>query len=224
MYNYEWIKEQQKTAQKDFENHIATLNDSGNIQFLNWQNKSGSSNYQVQYILNKNIRCRGLYSFIVTGDLGSAIFTFCNENPSFDQIAYFDLEYAVEKMDCSTDKYIYPEKYVSKEVKKHYEGCMPTREDLEDYELFNDEQIEVLLKEKTEDFESLLNEVISSHNLYSGFEPLNCEMFSEYEDMDPEWYEHSFGRCIHPRVILWFEGLKMALEQLEKNGGKSIEE
>ena len=195
-----WKEKQITNAKREFKDFIVEFKDYKDLQTIDWRNKNGSNNYHIHYILD--IKQQYMH---ISGDLGSACFCLTWQ-PCFENVHSLlrDPGYILGKMECATDKYVYPEEYVRAEIEEYYAESRPQRENFDDEEEF---------WEETEKFENTVNDFINAHDYKNGFMPFASDCFEDIEELDPEWYEHNFGCCVAPRVYLWLVGLEMAYEQ-----------
>lgn len=198
-----WEEKQIAYARERFSEFVANFKDYGDLQTLDWRHKSGESNYHVHYIFDTKQQCMH-----ISGDLGSACFWLTWE-PTFANMHHRirDPWYIVGKLECSADKYVYPPEYVKAEIEDWYKDCEPQVEHYGDYELY---------LEELEEYEEAIEAFISAHDYHEGFQYALCEKMNAIEELDGEWYEHNFGRCISTRVYCWLVGLEMAWEQLNR--------
>lgn len=201
--NQKWMEKQIRHARDKFKNFRADFKDYGDLQTLEWRDRSGSSHYHIHYIFD--IKQQHMH---VSGDLGSACFCLTWE-PTFANMCNVirDPQYITGKIECSTDKFVYPEEYVRAEVEEYYKDSEPKQYDYNDCEQY---------LEELEEFKETIESIISSHDYYKGFQSGACEKMEEVESLDPEWYEHNFGQCISTRVYCWLVGLQMAWEQVNR--------
>ncbi len=119
--------------------------------------------------------------------------------------------YIIGKMECSTDKYVYPIEMVEAELHDRYDCIKPNPDDFEEPEDY---------EEKLEEWELALSLYAEHTDHYNGFDA-DSEALQALEKIDEEWWDHrSIGAAINPRVYAWFVGLRMAWEQLHEGGKK----
>lgn len=88
------------------------------------------------------------------------------------------------------------------------EDIKPERDDFEDESEY--------LSEK-EDFEDYVKKLKESFNYHRGLVVDDAELMEwMVRTFDFEFYEQNFGRVIAPRIYLWFMGLELAWEQIQK--------
>lgn len=198
-----WREKQIKHARERFKDFVADFNDYGDIQTLDWRHKDGGSDYHVHYIFDTKQQ----YMHI-SGDLGSACF-YLTWEPTFENMRnrIRDPWYIIGKLECSTDKYAYPDEYVRSEIEEYYKDWAPARDDYDEGEDGHEQYLE-----DKEEFWETIESFIQAHDRHYGFQEANCDRFDELQEIDGEWYEHEFGRCISTRVYCWLVGLEMAWE------------
>lgn len=202
-----WRKKQIMQARKNFKDFHAEFKDYGELQTLDWRHKCGSNNYHVHYIFDTKQQYMH-----VSGDLGSASFCLTWE-PTLQNMSnrINDPWYIIEKMECATDDFVYPEEYVRADIEKRYKDLVPQRDDYPEDENGR-KKYEYDLEEFTETIESF----IDAHDYHHGFCAYEFDRLEELQDLDLEWYEGNHGRCISPRVYFWLVGLQMAWEQVKQ--------
>ena len=195
-------EEQIKHAREHFKNFHAEFKYYGDLQTLDWKDKSGSNYYHVHYIFDTKQKYMH-----VSGDLGAACF-FLTWEPNLRNMSNMinNPQYIIGKMECATDKFVYPEDTVRADIEEYYADCRPERKFYED-----EQEYEEALKEYNE----FINDFIEAHDYHNGFCSDNYDIVKKIEKFDPEWYEHDFGRCISTRVYCWLVGLQMAWEQVK---------
>lgn len=112
---------------KNFENHVATLQDLGNIKVLDFKNPN-SSNYRIRFIFEEDYcRCH------ISGDLGELIATNYN-NMTFKGFTDFihNTGYFEEKIDCHSRRiYEWDEDKARDELKEYFQDCEAIEEIIE---------------------------------------------------------------------------------------------
>ena len=191
-------KEMEK-AEARFQNHVASVVlHTDDFLIIDWRDKSGSGNYFVRYYLDIK---RG--SFIVSGDLGDAVATWYNEVGPADLYRYINsVGYFLEKIQCSTDKYVYDVDDILSDLREY------KTELIRDLEIEDTDEID-------SDFETL-EDYFAEHGktelmIYSD------DILEIFEKYASEWWESPFesaGQRISERVYLWIAGYRMACRQL----------
>lgn len=188
----DYREKQIEHAKLHFSNHKAEIKEHGGITVLNWRNRNGSSDCYVHYVFD------GCFLYI-SGDLGSAVVHLTEKATLKALSRYINMvDYFVEKIECSTNKYEYDEKIAREELKEH---LFPDEDD-EEPELLDPDLIDNLLE---------------YYFMSSGFEDVPSDLIEQVEELDPDYWEW-FGSCgevVNTRVFLWLVGLQMAWEQVK---------
>ncbi len=178
-------KKMLERAKVNFKEHKSTLvfeNDAAAI--IDWK-KEGTSEYAVRYILDK-----GKGDLVVTGDLGTGVFSFRNEASITIMYSLMnDPGYAVEKLQCSTDYFTYRLEDIKEDVRemvKKYGWGFHT--DVVS-EMVLDYHDGILGTEKAEELA----------------DTLGVKMYA---------FER-IGERVHPRICLWCIGFRMAVDGLK---------
>ena len=193
---------------KNFKNHVATvLLENEDFFILNWQDKKGSNEYQIRYVLDKK---EG--TLYLSGDLGSCVACWYNRVIPENLAGFMNnIGYFLEKCECSSDNFIRTEEQIEKDVDVLREE---NKADLE--EKFEGEELEKKLSELKDDFDEveyfLSCEAPKTGDLFLSNEII--EIFEKYYGGDWGEVAQNLGKTIHPRVFLWTEGFQLALKQL----------
>lgn len=190
-------------AKQHFKNHVAkVVIDTGELFILEWKNASGSSEYEVRYTLD--IPHGDLF---ITGDLGSAVAKWYNEmTPEKLYGCLNDPGYFADKCVCATDKFTFLEDDIEEDLLEIRERIRKeVKED--DADKLNSDFlfIEIMLSSPG---------VMIALSAGGGY-PYNVEeTIKHYE----KTYNVSFrkvGKRLDPRVSLWTEGYRMAMDQFK---------
>lgn len=188
----DYREEQLKKAKFHFANHKAEIKEHGEITTLDWRNKNGSSNYYVHYVFD------GCFLYI-SGDLGAAVVHLTEQATLKTLSRYINMvDYFVEKIECSTNKYQYDERIAREELR---EQLFPD-DDGEELELVDADLIERLMY---------------YYYHIEGFRNIPSDLLEEVRELDESCFEwiYSCGEVIDTRIILWLMGLQMAWEQVK---------
>lgn len=183
---------------KNFQNHVATFTDYGNIKILDFQ-RPGSNEYRIRFLFEEDY-----YRLHISGDLGELIaFNYKNmvfelfEEHFTDNTGYFS-----EKIDCMNRA-------------RYYYDVEQAREDIYEYMMehgFNGDecQVDEFLDDSLEDFDD-----------ESGISKAGYGVLSDYY---PEVWEdvRDFGKISTGILDLYMMAFKLAMEQLR--GRKSEDE
>ena len=188
-------------AERHFKDHSATLiQDTDRFTIIDWRNKNGSSNYYINFIVDKK---RG--SLIVSGDLGDSIAVWDNPIKISDlkQYIYKDIGYYMSKFQCSSDRLCYD----SDEVLDYLIG-----------ELFEDDEAIYNYFSEHDDYlqfrEEMADEIEKSIKA-GDFFPTD-RLFEMVTDVYDDAWEllNNPAAKIDLRVCLWAIGFYMACNQL----------
>lgn len=186
---------------KNFENHVATLQDLGNIKVLDFKNPN-SSNYRIRFIFEEDYcRCH------ISGDLGELIATNYN-NMTFEGFTDFihNAGYFEEKIDCHSRRiYEWDEDKARDELKEYFQNCEAIEEIIEN-SIYDSEE------EAVEDF---LDDVMVDFDTNSGLGSIGLEKLS---DIFPDiYYERPdrFGREETGILELYMLAFELATKQLK---------
>lgn len=176
---------------KNFENHVATLTDYGNIKVLDFKNPE-SNEYRIRFMFEEDYcRCH------ISGDLGSLVATNYN-NMTFEGFKDFvrNVGYFKEKVDCCQRSiYVYDEELAEKQL----------REKLKEIAEYDDEiDIDDVVYDMMRDFENA-----------TGFGSLAYAALSEY-DSDCWEYISDLGKEETGILELYMLAFELATQQLKK--------
>ena len=133
----------------------------------------------------------------VSGDLGHAVFHFTEKATLFSIAKYSSLDYFMEKMVCSTNKWEYDRTSAMEELRERF--CKD-----EDYD---------------DDVDELLDDIMHEFDQYGDgmFRPSDS-VTDRVSKIDPDYWEwlYDIGAFPHTRIILWWQSLKMAAKQLRE--------
>lgn len=186
---------------KNFENHIATFTDYGNIKILDFA-KPNSSHYRIRFLFEEDY-CR----LHISGDLGELIATNYN-NMTFNKFTDFvnNTGYFEEKVDCHNRAFYYYDEYVARqELKKQFEEYeWLSYTDKYDWELNDEKRLEYILDDILYDF-----------SYDTGIGSKGYEELSEFDSDYWEW-AYDLGRKSTGILNLYMLAFKLAMEQLKE--------
>ena len=196
-------------VKKDFENHEAVIiGRTDKCTIIDWQNRNGSGINRIRYIFDTQ---QG--DIVITGDLGTAVFSWHNGQPVTNLLGYAkDIHYFISKAVTATDLFTFDDNDVIKDLE---EACRKAVEDSEDkyWSSEHNNAWEGLVEEINDGNYSLIDDdILNPHLKFS-----DCMMeFLDY--FDDEWYEKAefcyAGKRIAPRVFYWAAGLLGILDQI----------
>lgn len=205
MFNEDFINKWKKNAFAYFHDHVASLSQFGDLEVLTWKDKRGSSVYSVRFVFDPKVN-----RMYVSGDLGAAVFHF-TEPATFQNISgYSSLPYFFEKIETATNTIEYVSDRTEFEEDLGYFANFVVPDNCEYYESEFAEMVDRL-------WECYGNNGIElDPELY---EIVNAWTF--YRNDVYEWISE-VGKRVHPRIILWFEALHLAREQIYDKKEKDI--
>ena len=180
-----------------FSHHKAVFRQLDGISTLDWRKEDGSSDYYVRYVFDEERCC--LY---LSGDLGSAVVRLTERATLQALSGYINMvDYFVEKIECSTDKYYYDEEIAQEELE----------------EILFPEDVTISDEEK-EERQDCLEELMEQFTGFDGFRTVSDDSHCLLSEICPDYGELlcKAGRYMATRIILWLVGLQMAWEQVKK--------
>lgn len=175
-----------------FKNHVAEINGEEGLQVIYWK-EPGTFMYGTKYVLSGN-------NVFISGDIGEAVYTLTCK-ATLDNIKDFGMSYFTSKLDAfCEDRWDFNAKLAKKELKEHWE----------EYEM-----------DKTENGEEIYDGIMSAIEESSSLEAYRAWLMPVYQstsiDSDKLECVWDFGKEMPHRLIAYWVGLQMAIEQLEKN-------
>lgn len=204
----DYYEKYREVANEKFKNHDATIvEDTDSLISIDFRNKSGSSSYYVNYIIDKRYG-----TLIIKGDIGYCIAEWSHpqDASSIKSLIKDDPEYFISKFATSTDKTYYDED-------KLYSDIMELVSDtqLEDARFMWDSACHRNDDDENYTFEDDLK--YSIHwSVFRSESKISDDLHAFALDyLDIDLYEMPYiGEAIAPRVYLWIFGYLMACEQL----------
>ncbi|MBJ8031549.1 hypothetical protein [Bacillus cereus group sp. N21] len=175
-----------------FENHVAEIQGEEGLQVIYW-GKPGTSFYRTKYVLSG-------YNVFVSGDLGEAVYNLtCSA--TLENIKGFNLGYFTGKLTAfCEERWNFDQEKAKKELDEFWE---------------ENEMNE------TEDGQEIYDGICSAINESSSMESFHFWLGDVYHntslDSDTMEYIWDLGKRLPRRLIGYWLGLQMAIEQLEKN-------
>lgn len=183
-----------------FKDHIAELEDHGDLKVLRWK-KPGTICYYCRFVFDGN-------RMYISGDIGEAVFnlTWQADVHSFNGIS---THYFMEKMSAySGDRYDYDSKEAEKYLKSWFKENMRDKQ----FKTRDDR------KEFVERFNELVEAASNSNNEEQwAWEYVNGEFSDFVSEMDADYWEwlYHVGRVVPYRILGYIVALQMASEQLK---------
>lgn len=189
-----------EAQKKNFENHVATLTDCGNIKILDFKNPE-SNNYRIRFMFEEDYcRCH------ISGDLGSLVATNYN-NMTYEGFKDFvhNTGYFEGKIDCCQRSiYVYDEELAEKQLREKLE-------EIAEYPEVDDEiDIDDVVDDMMRDFENA-----------TGFGSLAFATLSEY-DSDCWEYISDLGKEETGILELYMLAFELATQQLKEREGQEV--
>ncbi|MED0963836.1 hypothetical protein [Bacillus paramycoides] len=175
-----------------FADHVAEVKGEEGLQVIQW-GKPGTSMYRTKYVLS------GANVFI-SGDIGEAVYKLtCSA--TFDNIKGFNLSYFMEKLTAFCgDRWNFDSKKAKRELEEYWQ----------EYEMSDQE-----------DSGEMYTKILSAINESSSMNEYQYWLYDAYHStsMDSETISDvsDFGKRLPYRLIGYWLGLQMAIEQLDKN-------
>lgn len=186
---------------KNFENHIATFADYGNIKILDFANPN-SSHYRIRFLFEEDY-CR----LHISGDLGELIATNYN-NMTFNKFTDFvnNTGYFEEKVNCHNRAfYYYDEDVARQELKEHFE----------EYKwLFYTDKYDWCHDDEKR-LKYILDDILYDFSDDTGIGSKGYEELSEFDSDYWEW-AYNLGKKSTGILDLYMLAFKLAMEQLKE--------
>lgn len=186
---------------KNFENHIATFTDYGNIKILDFANPN-SSHYRIRFLFEEDY-CR----LHISGDLGELIATNYN-NMTFNKFSDFvdNTGYFEEKVDCHNRAFYYYDEDVARQELKEY---------FEEYEWLSYTDKYNWKHDDEKRLEYILDDILCDFSDDTGIGSKGYEELSEF-DSDCWEYTYNLGKKSTGILDLYMLAFKLAMEQLKE--------
>lgn len=174
-----------------FKDHVAKVEGEEGLQVIYWK-EPGTFMYQTKYVLSGN-------NIFISGDIGEAVYTLtCSA--TLKNIKDFDLSYFTGKLSAfCEERWDFDKDLAKKELKEHWD----------EYEMKD-------LEDGQEIYEGILSAIDESSSMGS----YRAWLMTVYQDTSAEsdlmecvW---DFGKKMPHRLIGYWVGLQMIIEQLEQ--------
>lgn len=188
-------------AKHNFDKHVATFADLGNLKILDFKNPD-SSDYRIRFVFEED-----WYRLHISGDLGDLV-AGNYSNMCWDRFEDFvhDPGYFERKVNtCSRPLYVFNEKEARKEVLE--------RIDDEDFLKQSWRSCSDSIDEIKED---VLNDIFEDFSDSDGISPNG---YNVLEELDPDCWEYAYhlGRKRSGILELYLLAFELAKKQLEEN-------
>ncbi|MEK0220870.1 hypothetical protein [Bacillus proteolyticus] len=189
----EYIEKATKDIRENwFENHVAEIQGEEGLQVIYW-GKPGTNMYRTKFVLSG-------YNVFVSGDIGEAVYNLTCP-ATLENIKGFNLSYFTEKLTAfCEERWNFDQDKAKEELKEFWE----------EYDM-----------NETEDGKEIFDDIVSAIDESSSMESYHFWVGNVYHNSSLEsdimeciW---DFGKSLPRRLIGYWLGLQMAIEQLEKN-------
>ena len=181
---------------KNFQNHVATFTDYGNIKILDFQ-RPGSNEYRIRFLFEEDH-----YRLHISGDLGELIAANYKNMvfELFERDFTNNTGYFAEKIDCMSRKvYYYDEEQAEKDIREY----LKDRDYLYDFEE-NDIDVDIFIMDALVDFREEYG--IGS----KGYDVLSEYIYDVWECVG------DFGKVSTGILDLYMLAFKLAVKQLKE--------
>lgn len=189
----EYIEKATKDIRENwFEDHVAEIQGEEGLQVIYW-GKPGTNMYRTKFVLSG-------YNVFVSGDIGEAVYNLtCTA--TLANIKGFNLGYFTEKLTAfCEERWNFDEEKAKKELDEYWK----------EYNM-----------NETEDRQEVYDGIISAIGESSSMESYHFWLSDVYHNssLDSDTMEDvwNFGERLPRRLIGYWLGLQMVIEQLEKN-------
>jgi hypothetical protein len=174
-----------------FENHVADIQGEEGLQVIHWGEK-GTNMYRTKFVLSGN-------NVFISGDIGEAVYTLtCRA--TLENIKDFDLSYFTRKLSAFCgERWDFDDQLAKKELKEYWKEYEMDRR-------YNDS------KEIYRGILSAIDESTSLEAYRAWLMPVYQDTSVESDDLEYIW---DLGKRMPYRLIGYWVGLQMAIEQLE---------
>ncbi|WOA56425.1 hypothetical protein [Bacillus mycoides] len=174
-----------------FEDHVAEIQGEEGLQVIYW-GKPGTGMYRTKFVLSG-------YNVFVSGDIGEAVYNLtCSA--TLENIKDFGLHYFTKKLTAfCNERWDFDDKAARQELKEYWN----------DYEMDNADDSKEIYSQIT----SVIRDSASIREYQHGIMDVYQNTSLESDDM--EWL-YNLGQVMPHRLIGYWLGLQMAIEQLEK--------
>ncbi|WP_144468409.1 hypothetical protein [Bacillus pumilus] len=180
-----------------FKNHVAEIKGEEGLQVIYW-GKSGTNMYRTKYVLSGN-------NIFISGDIGEAVYSLtCSA--TLDNIKDFNLGYFTEKLEAfCEDRWNFDQSLAKKELREYWD----------EYEI----------NEQYDDAREIYKGIISAIDESTSLDAYRAWLMPVYQNTsvasDTMEYVWDFGKRMPYRLIGYWVGLQMVIEQLSSKEGKT---
>lgn len=180
-----------------FKNHVAEIKGEEGLQEIYW-GKSGTNMYRTKYVLSGN-------NIFISGDIGEAVYSLtCSA--TLDNIKDFNLGYFTGKLEAfCEDRWNFDQSLAKKELREYWD----------EYEI----------NEQYDDAREIYKGIISAIDESTSLDDYRAWLMPVYQDTsvdsDTMEYVWNFGKRMPYRLIGYWVGLQMVIEQLSSKESKT---
>lgn len=180
-----------------FKNHVAEIKGEEGLQEIYWS-KSGTNMYRTKYVLSGN-------NIFISGDIGEAVYSLtCSA--TLDNIKDFNLGYFTGKLEAfCEDRWNFDQSLAKKELREYWD----------EYEI----------NEQYDDAIEIYKGIISAIDESTSLDDYRAWLMPVYQgtsvDSDTMEYVWNFGKRMPYRLIGYWVGLQMVIEQLSSKESKT---
>lgn len=180
-----------------FKNHVAEIKGEEGLQVIYW-GKSGTNSYRTKYVLSGN-------NVFISGDIGEAVYSLtCSA--TLDNIKDFNLGYFTGKLEAfCEDRWDFDQSLAKKELIEYWD--------------------EYKINEKYDDAKKIYNGILSAIDESTSLDAYRAWLMPVYQNtsVDSDTLEvfWDFGKRMPYRLIGFWVGLQMVIEQLSNKEGKT---
>lgn len=189
-----------------FNNHVARIEGTEGLQVIYFE-EPGTFNMAMKIIICGR-------DIAVTGDAGEVLYSFTKyaewgKNLTLQNILEIPLRHALKNMPAqSGPRWDFDSEKAAEEIREYFE-CV---EDM-DYEMLAEGE-----KEKYDLMEELLRECTNWGNMDGWSATVYNICSNHFEDSEIVWNIAQFGRVLPSRLIGWWTGIQIAVEQILSKG------
>lgn len=184
-------KMQEEIRNEWFASHVAKIQGDEGVQVIEW-GTPGTFMYRTKYVLSGN-------NVFVSGDIGEAVYTLTCP-ATLENMKNFDLSYFTGKLSAfCDDRWNFDEKKANKELKEYWD----------EYDM-----------NEIEDGKEIYDSIMSAMGESYSIDSFGAWLMTVYQDtsIDSETMSivSGFGQRLPPRLIGYWVGLQMIIEQLNQ--------
>lgn len=184
-------KMKQEIRENWFSNHVAEFEGGNGLQVVYW-GEPGTSMYRTKYVLSDN-------NVFISGDIGEAVYSLTCQ-ATLENIRGFNLGYFTGKLEAFCEsRWDFDQSLAKKELRQYWD----------EYELDN------CYEDSKEIYEGILSAIDESNSMESYQAWLMPVYQNTSVDSDTMEYIWDLGKRMPARLIGYWVGLQMVIEQLK---------